>query len=144
HLLVHCVPPTVVIIERATYRAASASRMCVVSESTKPCTFEILTFPSGKSARRRLGLARLHSRPLLRNLHHAHRIDEAIGEYEIAGLGDVRIAHDVAPARNSPALELLGLRIEANDRVGFDLGFAVPDDALDRRDAVGRGLWPAW
>src|SRR5262249_18429983 len=47
-------------------------------------------------------------RPLLRNLHQAHGVDEAVGEHEIAILRDVSVAHDVASTGNRPTLELLG------------------------------------
>ena len=50
---------------------------------------------------------------------------------------DGRVAHDVAAARDRPALEFRGLRIEAHDGVRRRSGLAVPDDVVDRRDAVG-------
>src|SRR3989442_4829403 len=72
-----------------------------------------------------------------------HGIDQAVGQHEVAVLRHVRVANDVAAARDRPALELLRLGIEAHDGVRPRLGLAVPDDVVDRRDAVGRGLGPA-
>src|SRR5262245_89138 len=82
-------------------------------------------------------------RPLLRNLHQAHGVDEAVGEHEIAILRDVSVAHDVASTGNRPTLELLGFRIEPHDCVRLGFGFAVPDNTFDGGDAIGSGLRPA-
>src|SRR5438132_13233351 len=70
-------------------------------------------------------------------------VDEAVGEHEIAVARDRGVAHDVAAARDRPALEFAGFGIEANDGVRFRSGFAVPDDVVDGRDAVRLGLRPA-
>src|SRR3989441_324971 len=56
---------------------------------------------------------------------------------------DGGVADDVATTGNDPALELRGLGIEAHDGVGRRAGLAVPDDVVDRRDAVGLRLRPA-
>src|SRR5437899_4364934 len=80
---------------------------------------------------------------LLRERHQGHGIDQAVGQYEVAVGRDRSIAHDVAAARDRPALELLRFGIEAHDGVRPGFGLAVPEDIVDRRDAVGRGLRPA-
>src|SRR5438046_6424688 len=72
----------------------------------------------------------------LRYSDQIHLVDQAVGEDEIAVSRDVGVAHDVAAARNRPALEFLGLGIEAHHRVRRGLGFAVPDDIADRGDAI--------
>src|SRR5262249_2090744 len=56
-------------------------------------------------------------RSLLGDLHQGHRVDQAVGQDEIALSGDRGIAHDVAPAGDGPALELLRLGVEAHDRI---------------------------
>src|SRR5207244_10786132 len=54
---------------------------------------------------------------LLADADESHFVGQAVGEDEVAVLRDVRVAHDVAAARNRPALELLRLRIEAHHGV---------------------------
>src|SRR5206468_1415667 len=80
---------------------------------------------------------------LLRERHQGHAIDQAVGQHEIAVRRDRSIAHDVAAPRNRPALEFLGLRFEAHHCIRLGFGFAVPEDVVDRRDAIGRGFRPA-
>src|SRR5713101_6025852 len=77
---------------------------------------------------------------LLRDSDQRHGIHQAVGQHEVALFRDRGVAHDVAAARDRPALELRGLGIEAHDGIRLGLGLAVPDDIVDRRDAVGRGL----
>src|SRR5882762_11796069 len=72
-----------------------------------------------------------------------HGVDQAVRKHEVAVFRDVRVANDVAAAGNRPGLELLRLGIEAHHGVRLRLGLAVPDDVVDRRDAVGRGLGAA-
>src|SRR5919204_4105181 len=84
----------------------------------------------------------LRASPLasLRDLHERHRVDEAVRKHEVAVPGDGGVPHDVAAARDGPALEFFGLRVEAYDRIRGRPGLAVPDDVVDRRDAIGLGL----
>ena len=52
----------------------------------------------------------------LRDRDQRHVVDQAVGQHEVA-VAVTGVAHDVAAARDRPALEFLGLRIEAHDRV---------------------------
>src|SRR6266576_2575265 len=81
--------------------------------------------------------------PLLLNSNQRDRINQAVGQQEVAIRRDRGVAHDVATARDRPSLEFRGLRIESHDRIRGRPGLAVPDDILDRRHAVGLGLRPA-
>src|SRR6266849_9514963 len=73
----------------------------------------------------------------------SHGVDQAVGEDKVTLPRDRVVADDVAATWNSPALESLGLRIEAHDGVRRRAGLAVPDDVIDGGDAVGLGLRPA-
>src|SRR5712691_64561 len=66
-----------------------------------------------------------------------HGVDQAVGEDKVAIPRDRGVADDVAATRNGPALEFLRLRIEAHDGIRRGARLAVPDDVVDRRDAVG-------
>src|SRR5207245_7240598 len=79
----------------------------------------------------------------LRDFDHGHGVDQAVGQHEIAFSRDRGVAHDVATTRDRPTLEFRSFGIEAHDRIRGRPGFAVPDDVVDRRDAVGLGLRPA-
>src|SRR5205809_392507 len=79
----------------------------------------------------------------LRDSDERHGIDEAVGQHEVAVPRDRGVAHDVAATWDRPALELLGLGIEAHDRVRCRSRLAVPDGVVDGRDAIGLGLRPA-
>src|SRR2546426_1873554 len=79
----------------------------------------------------------------LRDFDHGHGVDQAVGQHEIAVSRDRGVAHDVATTRDRPTLEFRSFGIEAHDRVRGRPGLAVPDDVVDRRDAVGLGLRPA-
>src|SRR3989441_2827007 len=79
----------------------------------------------------------------LRDLDQGHGIDQAVGQHEVAVPGDRGVAHDVAATRDGPTLEFGSLGIEAHDHIRCRSGLAVPDDVVDRRDAVGLGLRPA-
>src|SRR5207248_6667178 len=79
----------------------------------------------------------------LRDFDQGHGIDQAVGQHEVAVPRDRGVAHDVATTRDRPALEFFGPGIEAHDRIRGRPGLAVPDDVVDRRDAVGLGLRPA-
>src|SRR5262245_54654277 len=74
------------------------------------------------------------------HLDQADLVDQAVGGDRIAVGGDVHVAHEVAAARDRPALEFLRLRIEAHDGVGFGAGLVVPERALGEDDAVGLRL----
>ena len=67
----------------------------------------------------------------LRDFHQRHAVHQAVGKQEVAIARDRRVAHDVAAAWDHPALEFLGLWIEAHDRIRRRLKFAIPDDILD-------------
>src|SRR6516164_2279241 len=69
-------------------------------------------------------------------------VHKAIGQNEIAIRRDRRVAHDVAAARDCPALKFRRLGIEAHDGIRSRAGLAVPDDIVDRRDAVRLSLRP--
>src|SRR5688500_18198658 len=72
--------------------------------------------------------------------HQRQLVGEAAGPDAMALSRDVGVAHAVAAARDGPALEFLGLGIEAHHGIRGGLGFAVPDDILDGGDSVGRRL----
>src|SRR5438552_3892213 len=78
-----------------------------------------------------------------RDFDEGHGVDQAVCQHEVAIPRDGRVAHDVATPRDRPTLKFLGSGIEAHDRVRGRAGLAVPDDVVDRRDAVGLGLRPA-
>src|SRR6266542_4885717 len=78
----------------------------------------------------------------LRDFDQRHSINQTIGQYEVAVPRGRGVADDVAATRDGPALEFLGLRIEAHDGIRRRAGLAVPDDVVDRRDTVGLGLRP--
>src|SRR5204862_4278035 len=80
---------------------------------------------------------------LVRDSYQRHLVHQAVGEHPVAVARDVHVAHDVAAAGNRPALELLRVWIEAHHRVRARFRLAVPEYALDRRDAVRRGLGAA-
>src|SRR5438552_3088664 len=79
----------------------------------------------------------------LRDFDQSHGIDQAVGEHEVALPCDRGVADDIAATRDRPALEILGLRIEAHDGIRRRAGLAVPDNVVDRRNTVGLGLRPA-
>src|SRR5437016_14539275 len=54
--------------------------------------------------------------PLLLNSNQRDRIDQAVGQQEVAVRRDRRVAHDVATTRDRPSLEFRGLGITAPDR----------------------------
>src|ERR1700674_445937 len=81
--------------------------------------------------------------PSLFDFGEAHLIDQAVGPYRVAVTIHIHVAHDVAAARNFPSLEVFGLRIEAHDRVGLGVGFAVPDRSLSEGHAVRHRIRPA-
>src|SRR5579871_1851127 len=80
----------------------------------------------------------------LLDVDYADLIDEAVGHHRVPAWRDRHVAHDVAAAGNSPALEFFARRIEANDRVRLGVGFIVPDRALGEDHAIGFGLRTAW
>src|SRR4051794_33521102 len=61
------------------------------------------------------------------DLHEPDLIGQAMRHDRIAVRRDIHVAHNVAASRNGPALELLGLRIEAHHGVRLGSGFAVPE-----------------
>src|SRR3954465_1752448 len=81
--------------------------------------------------------------PLL-DRDHRNLVYQAVGQHKIAVARNRGVAHDVAAARDRPALEFLRLGIEAHDGIRLRTGFAVPDDIVDRRDAVRLALRSAW
>src|SRR5215813_1284151 len=69
-------------------------------------------------------------------------VDQAVGGDRVAVARHVHVAHDVAAARDRPALEFFGLRIEAHDGVRLGTGLVVPDRAPGEDHAVGLRLRP--
>jgi hypothetical protein len=53
------------------------------------------------------------------HVHEPHLVGQAVGQHRVSLARHIHIAHDVTPARNDPALEFFGCRIEANNGVGF-------------------------
>src|SRR6266496_3932491 len=65
-------------------------------------------------------------------------VDAAAGEVELPVRRRYHVADDAASRGNRPLLKRLRLRIEGDERVGLDAGFAVPDGSVGGgRDAVG-------
>src|SRR5262249_44390298 len=127
-----------------TIQSAAVRRIAhLLSNRTSPPPTE----PTGRRIRlkegnvkRRIGEQLVTS---FRDLDQGHGVDQAVGEDEIAVPGDRGVAHDVATARNGPALKLFGLGVEAHDCVRGGPRFAVPDDVVDGGDPIGLGLWTA-
>src|SRR3974377_1583466 len=76
--------------------------------------------------------------------HHCDAVDQAVRQNELAVTSDRSVAHNIAAARNWPSLEFFGRRIEAHDHIRGWVRLAIPDDAVDNRDAIGLGLRTAW
>src|SRR5688500_6372485 len=70
-------------------------------------------------------------------------VDPAAGEHQVALPRGHHVTHDAASGGNDPGLELLGGRIEADERVGPHPRLAVPDDVPGRSDPVGPRLGAA-
>src|SRR5438552_15783344 len=81
--------------------------------------------------------------PPVFDLNQCDPIHAAACQRQIAVACDRHVAHDAAARWNGPRLELLRLRIEPHDRVWLHGRFAVPDDVVNRRDAVRLRLRPA-
>src|SRR5262249_57950947 len=85
---------------------------------------------------------RVYATELFR-LYQPPLIDQAIGRDRVAVGRHVHVAHDVAAARDRPALERFRLRIEAHDGVRLGGGLVVPQRSFGEDDAVGLRLWTA-
>src|SRR5437773_8038393 len=56
------------------------------------------------------------ARVAVRNLDEGHAVDAALRHRDVPVREHAHVADDAAAARNDPALELLGLRVEPHDR----------------------------
>src|SRR4051795_3571529 len=73
---------------------------------------------------------------LLLHFDQRHFVDAALRDYEVPVLRRHHVPHNTTAGGDGPGLELFGLRIEANQGVRPDGGFAIPDDVLVGGDAV--------
>src|SRR5262249_38211051 len=80
----------------------------------------------------------------LRSLHPDQRnaIHTATGQRQVAVPRDVYVPHDPSAGWNRPGLELLGLGIEAYERIWLYARLAVPQDVVHRIHTVGLRLGP--
>src|SRR5881409_1699552 len=76
----------------------------------------------------------------LRDRDQRHGVDQAVGEHEVTVARHGGVPDDISPTRDRPALKFFGPGIETDHRVRGRSGLAVPDDIVDRRDAVGLGF----
>ena len=97
---------------------------------------------SGPARRRSLPTARRRRWRLL-NRHQADPVAAALVDHQVAVRRRAHVPDDPVARRNRPALELLGLRVEAHERVGPAPRFVVPDDVVDDLDRVGMRIGPA-
>ncbi len=73
-----------------------------------------------------------------RNFCHAHLVDSAAGQVELAIRGRHHIADHSATGRYRGSPKLFGARVESYECVGLHSGLAIPNDSVGRnRDPVG-------
>src|SRR5690242_7882622 len=77
-----------------------------------------------------------HNPKLLPYLHQCDAISPAASHGEIAIGCCHHVPHDAAAGGDCPGLELLRFGIETHERIWSHRGFAVPDDIVERHDAV--------
>src|SRR5438132_3450435 len=61
----------------------------------------------------------------VQHFHQGNLIDTALRHHDLAIARGLDIAHDSAPARDDPALELLGLDVEPHEHIRLDRRFDV-------------------
>src|SRR5438876_11242976 len=76
------------------------------------------------------------------HLHQRQAIHPTTGQCQATVPGRVHVAHDPTARRDRPGLKLLGLGIEAHQRIGLHARLAVPQDVVHCVHTIGLRLGP--